>query len=175
MTHSIAVLRAALDTARHNEPIFRTEGKHEAADRVHADAHSLEVAIHNLELVLEGTFDDYLRRGINHHSLEAGSDTPDFILAEYLRRCLENFDLTMQHRATWFEPQDGAEDVVPLVETPSQEYRMLKVGETISRGDECCSGGQWFPTVEATWDVKVMAYGLREEAFRNVGYYRRPL
>lgn len=35
---------------------------------------------------------------INHHSREQGSDTPDFILAEYLENCLRSFDLAQQSR-----------------------------------------------------------------------------
>lgn len=36
---------------------------------------------------------------INKHSLEGGSNTADYILADYLSRCLENFDLTIQARS----------------------------------------------------------------------------
>lgn len=39
---------------------------------------------------------------INSHSLENGSDTPDFILAEYLTDCLETFDKTIQKREKWY-------------------------------------------------------------------------
>jgi hypothetical protein len=39
---------------------------------------------------------------INRHSMENGSDTPDFILAEYLTRCLENFDATTKRRDGWY-------------------------------------------------------------------------
>lgn len=39
---------------------------------------------------------------INYFSLENGSDTPDFILAEYLERCLQNFDTTVQAREKWY-------------------------------------------------------------------------
>jgi hypothetical protein len=39
---------------------------------------------------------------INEHSLEGGSDTPDFILAEYLVGCLENFEKTMEKREKWY-------------------------------------------------------------------------
>ena len=38
---------------------------------------------------------------INLHSLEQYSDTPDFVLAQYVRRCLENFNVTMQMRDDW--------------------------------------------------------------------------
>lgn len=36
---------------------------------------------------------------INRHSLENGSDTPDFILAQYLTDCLEAFDRASRARA----------------------------------------------------------------------------
>lgn len=39
---------------------------------------------------------------INCHSKENGSDTPDFILAEYLDGCLQNFDLAVSHRETYY-------------------------------------------------------------------------
>ena len=39
---------------------------------------------------------------INKNSLENGSDTPDFILADYLTMCLETFDKTLQAREQWY-------------------------------------------------------------------------
>lgn len=39
---------------------------------------------------------------INNYSKENGSDTPDFILAEYLTDCLSTFDKTMQKREEWY-------------------------------------------------------------------------
>jgi hypothetical protein len=42
-----------------------------------------------------------LERLINRHSLENGSDTPDFILAEYLTKCLEAFDWCVTNREKW--------------------------------------------------------------------------
>lgn len=40
---------------------------------------------------------------INIFSLENGSDTSDFILAEYLVDCLKTFDKTMQSRDKYFD------------------------------------------------------------------------
>ena len=40
---------------------------------------------------------------INCHSAENGSDTPDFILAEYLSNCLDNFDEAVQKRTDWYK------------------------------------------------------------------------
>ena len=43
-----------------------------------------------------------LERLINKHSMENGSDTPDWILAEYLMLCLKAFNRTSKLRARWF-------------------------------------------------------------------------
>lgn len=39
---------------------------------------------------------------LNHHSMENGCDTPDFILAEYLTNCLTNFDSAVERREKWY-------------------------------------------------------------------------
>ena len=39
---------------------------------------------------------------INKHSMEIGSHTPDFILAEYLTDCLDAFDKTDTARRKWY-------------------------------------------------------------------------
>lgn len=39
---------------------------------------------------------------INRYSLEHRSGTPDFILAEYLMGCLENFDKATSTRTLWY-------------------------------------------------------------------------
>jgi hypothetical protein len=39
---------------------------------------------------------------INSHSMENGSDTPDYILAEYLVGCLEAFDRAVTRRTAWY-------------------------------------------------------------------------
>ena len=39
---------------------------------------------------------------INFHSRENGSDTPDFILAEYLVGCLKAYDAAVRARDRWY-------------------------------------------------------------------------
>lgn len=39
---------------------------------------------------------------INKNSLENLSNTPDFVVAEYLVRCLENWNLTVRQRNDWY-------------------------------------------------------------------------
>jgi len=50
----------------------------------------------------EPTFEKELQQLINRHSKENGSDTPDFMLAEYLNGCLENFNRTVKAREKWY-------------------------------------------------------------------------
>lgn len=39
---------------------------------------------------------------INKHGMEQRSDTPDFILAEYLQGCLQVFDKAVVRREQWY-------------------------------------------------------------------------
>ena len=43
-----------------------------------------------------------LEKLINCNSIENGSDTPDFILANYLTDCLKAFDNALQKREEWW-------------------------------------------------------------------------
>ena len=43
-----------------------------------------------------------IEQAINKHSIENGSDTPDFILAEYLTDCLRMFDKAVNKREEWY-------------------------------------------------------------------------
>lgn len=44
---------------------------------------------------------------INRHSLETVSQTPDFIIAEYLVRCLHNFEQSVVDREKWYGRSDS--------------------------------------------------------------------
>jgi len=48
------------------------------------------------------TFNEELRSLINRRSRENISNTPDFILAEYLLTCLEAFESASNAREKWF-------------------------------------------------------------------------
>lgn len=43
-----------------------------------------------------------LERLINKHSMENGSNTPDFILAKYLEACLAAFNASVNRREQWY-------------------------------------------------------------------------
>lgn len=42
---------------------------------------------------------------INKHSIESDSDTPDYILAEHLYRCLNVFNFTTEKRTKWYQKE----------------------------------------------------------------------
>jgi hypothetical protein len=43
-----------------------------------------------------------LRNLINKHNMENASNTPDFILAQYLTNCLRAWNQATQQRETWY-------------------------------------------------------------------------
>jgi hypothetical protein len=48
------------------------------------------------------SFEKALEQLINCHSIENESNTPDFILAEYIRGCLDTFRNTVNKRDKWY-------------------------------------------------------------------------
>lgn len=51
-----------------------------------------------------------IENAINRNSAENGSNTPDFILAEYLTDCLAAFDKAVLRRAEWYMPEGALEE-----------------------------------------------------------------
>jgi hypothetical protein len=47
-------------------------------------------------------FKEELEHLINKHSMENGSNTPDFVLTDYLMGCLDNFNRIIQSREKWY-------------------------------------------------------------------------
>lgn len=45
---------------------------------------------------------DELRAVLNRHSVENASDTPDYLLAEYVSGCLDVYARTVKARDAWF-------------------------------------------------------------------------
>lgn len=48
------------------------------------------------------SFEQELTALINRHSRENESNTPDFILAQYIEGCLQTFARATQQRETWY-------------------------------------------------------------------------
>jgi len=56
-------------------------------------------------------FREELQVLINRHSMENDSNTPDFILADYLQECLETFDKALQAREQWYGRTEIESDI----------------------------------------------------------------
>ncbi|MCK5609508.1 hypothetical protein KAR91_46975 [Candidatus Pacearchaeota archaeon] len=52
--------------------------------------------------VREVTFEESLRALLNRHSKEQNSNTPDFVLSQYLINCLDAFDSAMEKRSDFY-------------------------------------------------------------------------
>jgi len=68
-------------------------------------------------------FRNELRVLINQNSLENGSNTPDFILAEYLENCLKAFDYAVLQRTEWYRKDEVKND--PLVDDEFSWYKLI--------------------------------------------------
>lgn len=55
-----------------------------------------------LSTVVESDFRTDLQSLLNKQSMENTSNTPDFILAEYLVGCLKAFDWAVSERERWY-------------------------------------------------------------------------
>ena len=51
-------------------------------------------------------FRDELTALLNRYSMESGSDTPDFILADFLLDALRAFDTATANRESWCRPDE---------------------------------------------------------------------
>lgn len=68
------------------------------------------------------TFEEALRELINQTSQENISNTPDFILAQYMLDCLEAFNKATQERTKWYggSPCLKTEIITPLTPNNSE-------------------------------------------------------
>ena len=48
-------------------------------------------------------FEKELTMLINKYSIESGSDTPDFMLAKFLIKCLHAYEVTISNRDDWYK------------------------------------------------------------------------
>jgi hypothetical protein len=71
------------------------------------------------------TFEEDLKAILNKHSMENFSGTPDWILAEYLRKCLEAWDLGVRLRADWRGESTELPALIQLHKEIVQEVPLL--------------------------------------------------
>jgi len=77
------------------------------------------------------TFRQDLEEVINKHSMENGSNTPDFMLADYLMGCLRAFDKLMKRRDLWY----GKKLVRKIVDEDKDDQQ--KIMEDIDYNNMC--------------------------------------
>lgn len=76
------------------------------------------------------TFEEELVILLNKHSKENYSGTPDWILMEFLRKCLEAWDLGVRLRADW----RGESTELPALIPPEKGHRMVPLVVTSPNG-----------------------------------------
>ncbi len=80
-------------------------------------------------------FKDELVALINRFSKENGSDTPDFLLGEYLDRALNNYDKTVVDRESWYGRwRKGEPDAIAIISEERRE-QLEKHGYNIQHDD----------------------------------------
>lgn len=72
-----------------------------------------------------------IREAINRASAENGSNTPDFILAEFLDNCLFAFDIAAARRDEWYEA--NVDSAAPPF--PAALRRALREGGYLDKGE----------------------------------------
>jgi hypothetical protein len=60
---------------------------------------------------------------LNRYSRDNGSNTPDFILAQYLANCLDAFDIAVQKRAQWFGRMDTIGGSLPYANAAPENQK----------------------------------------------------
>ena len=86
---------------------------------------------------------------INSYSLENNSDTPDFLLAEYLMDCLVAFDKVVVERENWYGRTKGMENNLPprnnaceVKETQIQR-QLISCGQNLDSLETCLNDFLW--------------------------------
>ena len=62
------------------------------------------------------SFEKKLENLINCYSKENDSDTPDYILAQYISRCLDTFAIITRKRDEWYNFKPWPEDKIGIIE-----------------------------------------------------------
>lgn len=98
------------------------------------------------------TFKSELESLLNRYSMENGSNTPDYILADYLNHCLAVFDATVRERERWYGRTPKSSNQSPLVgpclesetrepTTEAPRPAHTKTYACVKPGGDGCDGG----------------------------------
>ena len=110
-------------------------------------------------LITEPTFMQELERLINKHSQENGSNTPDFILANYLKNCLGAFNDAVESRELWYG-RKPAEASIETIEQLSQHHK--DIADNIAGPN-----GQTYRGNVDTSDLEAISDAVRERAVQQ--------
>lgn len=72
------------------------------------EMNDIEERVISEETQMTSNFRSQLIHILNNNSRENGSDTPDYILADYMVDCLAAFDKTLQAREKWYGREVGS-------------------------------------------------------------------
>jgi hypothetical protein len=72
-----------------------------------------------------------IAEAVNRHSAESRSDTPDFVLARFLRECLQAFDQATNERTSWYacDPKADRDRIAKLEEALREQVRRWEAVE----------------------------------------------
>ena len=96
---------------------------------------------------------------INEHSMESGSNTPDFILAKYLAKCLTNFDESVVARDTWYGKRATGTALVDSERTPPESRSINPISPSYEAGKV-----EGFTSGQNNQDADLSDASLRERA-----------
>lgn len=134
MTHAMDCLTRNREFCQMSEP-RNTKPTIDELERIlnNPDAPEIEITPAG-EVVMKGLRHE-IERAINRVSGENGSNTPDFILAEYLVSCLAAFDRAIHARERWY----GYAMHVAMPDTISRPYPPTASldGELLAEVDPC--------------------------------------
>lgn len=95
------------------------------------------------ELPSRRSFGDNLKDLINTHSLENGSNTPDFILCSYLMQCLSNFNATVSSRDGHLDRKVPEDYPRYSKKTPHPKHDFREYATEILMGDTDLEYHEW--------------------------------
>jgi hypothetical protein len=122
-------------------------------------------------------FEKELESLINKHSMENASDTPDFILARYLYRCLQTFNDIIHKRENWYgrEINELKERVMPQLKvckpdrTPEELAQNFIVEATVMNFNSAIPNANRSDTTP----VKITAEQLLEDSDLSYKVYKQ--
>lgn len=72
---------------------------------------------------------------LNRHSAESGSDTPDWVLAQYLLDCLAGWDRAIVARQRWYDDNEDTALEFPAPKVIGR-YKLVPVDPTKKGGED---------------------------------------